>query len=113
MRVPTTDWQKPIRKGRLYLSVFTIIALLTGCALFDSEIEQPPSAVAIIETRVKARLLEEPELGAAAIAVSGEEKGKVTLEGFVASEEDSQRAERIAKDTDGVTQVVNNIEVKD
>lgn len=61
--------------------------------------------------RIKALLMEAPDLAGSAIAVEYDQ-GRVTLGGFVAKEEQRQRAETIAREQDEVDEVTNNIEVK-
>lgn len=61
--------------------------------------------------RIKALLMEAPDLAGSAIAVEYQQ-GQVTLGGFVATEEQRRRAESIAREQDDVDEVTNNIEVK-
>lgn len=94
------------------IAAIMLAALLAGCAIFDSEVEQEPRADAILATRVKADLLEVPELNAAAITVESN-RGTIKLTGFVDSRQQRQRAERIAREVDGVEKVINELEVKE
>ncbi|MEJ7808597.1 MAG: BON domain-containing protein [Telluria sp.] len=68
-------------------------------------------ADSIITTKVKADLFKEPELSAMAIHVETE-KGVVMLSGFVGSKADADKAVRLAKSVEGVTQVKSAIKVK-
>ena len=68
-------------------------------------------ADSVITTKVKADLFKEPELSAMAIHVETE-KGVVMLSGFVDNKADADKAVRLAKSVDGVTQVKNAIKVK-
>jgi len=65
----------------------------------------------VITTKVKADLFKEPELSAMAIHVETE-KGVVMLSGFVDSKSDAEKAVRLAKSVEGVTQVKSAIKVK-
>jgi osmotically-inducible protein OsmY len=65
----------------------------------------------VITTKVKADLFKEPELSAMAIHVETE-KGVVMLSGFVDSKADAEKAVRLAKSVEGVTQVKSAIKVK-
>lgn len=65
----------------------------------------------VITTKIKADLFKEPELSAMAIHVETE-KGVVMLSGFVDSKADAEKAVRLAKSVDGVTQVKSAIKVK-
>lgn len=68
-------------------------------------------ADSVITTKVKADLFKEPALSAMAIHVETE-KGVVMLSGFVDSKADADRAVRLAKSVEGVTQVKSAIKVK-
>ena len=66
---------------------------------------------AVITTKIKADLFKEPELSAMAIHVETE-KGVVMLSGFVDTKADAEKAVRLAKSVEGVTQVKSAIKVK-
>jgi hyperosmotically inducible protein len=68
-------------------------------------------ADAVITTKIKADLFKEPELSAMAIKVETE-KGVVMLSGFVDKKADAEKAVRLAKSVEGVTQVKSAIKVK-
>ena len=68
-------------------------------------------ADSVITTKVKADLFKEPELSAMAIHVETE-KGVVMLSGFVDKKADADKAVRLAKSIEGVTQVKSAIKVK-
>ncbi len=97
---------------RNWIGVLLAGALLAGCAdapINESarlENQDSPQAV-----RIKALLLEEPNLAGSAIDVDMSDDG-VILEGFVETEEQRDRAEAIARDYDQVTAVDNQITVK-
>jgi hyperosmotically inducible protein len=65
----------------------------------------------VITTKVKADLFKEPELSAMAIHVETD-KGVVMLSGFVDSKADADKAVRLAKSVEGVTEVKSAIKVK-
>lgn len=65
---------------------------------------------AALTTRVKARLIVAPDLGGIRIHVNSRD-GEVTLSGTVASEENRQDAEKIARRTEGVRVVINQLQV--
>jgi hyperosmotically inducible protein len=73
----------------------------TGAAVADS----------VITTKVKADIFKEPELKSMAIHVETE-KGVVMLSGFVDSKADADKAVRLAKGVDGVSNVKSAIKVK-
>ena len=68
-------------------------------------------ADSVITTKVKADLFKEPELSATAIHVETE-KGIVMLSGFVDTKADADKAVRLAKSVEGVSQVKSAIKVK-
>ena len=78
-----------------------VAANKTGAAVSDS----------VITSKVKADLFKEPELKSMAIHVETE-KGVVLLSGFVDSKADADKAVRLAKSVEGVTQVKSAIKVK-
>jgi osmotically-inducible protein OsmY len=67
-------------------------------------------ADAAVTTRVKARLIAAPDLGGIRIHVSSR-NGQVTLSGTVATQEFRQEAEKIARRTEDVHQVINQLQV--
>jgi osmotically-inducible protein OsmY len=76
-------------------------ATRTGAVVADS----------VITTKVKADIFKEPALKSMAIHVETE-KGVVMLSGFVDSKADADKAVRLAKGVDGVTNVKSAIKVK-
>lgn len=64
-----------------------------------------------ITTKVKAGLVKEPDLGSLGIHVETE-KGVVMLSGFVNSKTEAEKAVKVAKGVDGVTNVRSAIQVK-
>lgn len=86
--------------------------LASGCAGFMGQgsagwdEQAAPEAV-----RIKALLIEAPDLAGSAIAVEFNQ-GVVTLGGFVANEEQRRRAAALVSEQGGVTRVVNDIVVK-
>ena len=66
---------------------------------------------AVITTKVKAAVLEEPSLKSAEINVETS-KGRVQLSGFVRSRADINKAVEVAKSVKGVTSVKNDMIVK-
>ena len=74
----------------------------------------PPGAIidATITTKVKAAMAKEKPSTLAKVHVNSEKSGTVTLTGSAKTQADKDRAETVAKNVQGVTSVVNNIEVK-
>lgn len=69
------------------------------------------TADSVITTKVKADIFKEPDLKAMAIHVETE-KGVVMLSGFVESKADADKAVRVARSVEGVTDVQSAIKVK-
>src|SRR5215475_10383759 len=84
--------------------VAALVIFLTGC-------ESRTATDATVTTAVKNKLAAEPTTSAARINVDTA-NGTVTLSGSVPTAAEKSEAERIARNTQGVTQVVNNITVE-
>jgi osmotically-inducible protein OsmY len=99
------------RRIPTYLLAFTLVAL-AGCA---STAKQEGTGEyiddALITTKVKAAIFNEPTLKATEINVETF-KGKVQLSGFVSSQADINKATEIARGVKGVTSVKNDIRLK-
>lgn len=88
-------------------------ALEQGAQKLEAEVGPVARAVlddAGVTARVKAKLLADPEVGGMYIDVDTLD-GKVTLNGKVKSQDERAEAEKLARHTEGVKQVVNLIEV--
>ncbi|HEV2666833.1 MAG TPA: BON domain-containing protein [Blastocatellia bacterium] len=81
-----------------------LVISLTGC-------ERRSATDATVTTSVKNKLAADPTTSAARINVDTS-NGVVTLSGAVPTTAEKAEAERIARNTQGVTQVVNNITVE-
>jgi osmotically-inducible protein OsmY len=64
-----------------------------------------------LAARVKAALIGDPQIDAAAIGVTADD-GHVRLDGFAETELERRQAERTAGRVEGVTRITNKIEVK-
>ena len=113
----------------LLLAFCANIALLIGCSQETADraakaVENVPAQVergaerataviddATITAKVKTNLIAEPDLKGMAIDVDTAQN-IVTLKGTVASDDMSKRAERIAKEVEGVKEVRNELLVK-
>ncbi len=96
---------------RTGLMCIALVFLVTGCTRLTSEVAREPREDATIATRIKVRLLDAPEIDAAAIIVDSD-RGVVTLKGFVDTDEQRQRAARLARQVNGVESVTNELEIK-
>jgi len=88
-------------------------ALQRGAKKFEAEVGPVAQAVlddAGITARVKAKLLADPEVGGMYIDVDTLD-GRVTLNGKVKSQDEKAEAEKLARHTEGVKEVVNLIQV--
>ncbi|MEQ8660617.1 MAG: BON domain-containing protein [Gammaproteobacteria bacterium] len=92
-------------------AIGAVVALLSGCATAPSP--QPPPAHTRMMAAAKAALARAPSLEAAAIDVTVEQ-GALTLDGFVASKQQRERAARVAATGAGVEleQVANRLRIK-
>lgn len=100
---------KTVKRSALtLLSVLLVVGGLAACSSTQTTGEQVDDAG--ITARVKARLAADPDVNPFEIDVDTTDM-VVTLRGYVDDPEDRGMAERIARDTDGVTRVVNRIEI--
>ncbi len=84
----------------------------TGCAVVRDQ--QPVGSYiddATLTTRVKAKFAAHQVVSAMAIGVETM-KGVVQLSGFAKSAEERMLAEKLARETSGVTQVKNDIQIR-
>jgi hyperosmotically inducible periplasmic protein len=84
-----------------------LIAILT---LFWSSCSERAVDDATISAKVKTRLAADAETSAIKIGVTTV-NGVVTLSGVVPTEREKTKAEQVARGTEGVTQVVNNVTI--
>lgn len=89
-----------------------VIAATSGCAVTRGQ-ETVGAYVddTTITTKVKSKFAEDPAVSAMAIKVETL-KGTVQLSGFAKNEEERAKAERLARDTQGVVSVKNDIVVR-
>lgn len=99
---------------RLFASIIlaVLLAFQIGCASTSAH-EGTGEYVddAVITTKVKAAILDEPGLKSAEINVETF-KGTVQLSGFVSSKSDIQKAAEVARGVKGVKAVKNDMRVK-
>ncbi len=90
----------------------TTLANIAGCAVARDQ-QSVGSYIddATLTTRVKAKFAEDPVVSALAISVETL-KGTVQLSGFAKSNDERTMAERLARNTSGVTAVRNDIIVR-
>jgi osmotically-inducible protein OsmY len=99
--------------NRIATSFFAIVlAALMGCASTATQ-EGTGEYVddTVITTKIKAEIFNEPSLKSAEINVETF-KGVVQLSGFVNSQEDINRAVRVARSVKGVVSVKNDMRLK-
>jgi osmotically-inducible protein OsmY len=102
-----------------YPALFLVMISLAGCASDGdrserSEASQSTGAYlddAMITTKVKTAIFNEPGLDSAEINVETYQ-GNVQLSGFVESKEDIERAVRVARQVEGVKSVRNDMRLK-
>lgn len=95
-----------------FLVIVVTSLIIGGCAGWFAEPDPNlGSQDAALATQVKTAFIKDAELNAAPISVEVSE-GVVQLKGFVETETKKQQATIIAQDVSGVTEVVNEIEVK-
>jgi hyperosmotically inducible periplasmic protein len=97
--MPTSD------RARRWGLIAGVLLMLGGCATLD------PLEDTRIESEVKARLVAEKDANLTRLGVVSRE-GAVTLSGTVVSPEQRARAEDLARGVNGVSRVVNRVEVR-
>jgi len=98
---------------RSLLSAFVVLALLAGSIQLASAADTSIGTKvddSAITTKVKAKLTADHAKNLVKVHVDTE-KGVVHLKGTVPTDADRAEAERLARDTSGVTDVVNELQV--
>lgn len=90
-----------------------IILGASGCGsiLSHEKVAQVPHKDVVLAMEIKAKLVEEPQISAAAIHVEAT-NGLVILSGFVETSSQRQLANSIAQQVPGVIRIDNQIQVK-
>lgn len=115
---PAFDKNQYFRKNMTYLKRISIIvatiamSALVGCAS-SAKTEGTGEYIddAVITTKTKAAIFNEPSLKSAEINVESF-KGKVQLSGFVSSQADINRAVEVTRGVSGVSSVKNDMRLK-
>ena len=102
---------KQAQRFSLFLSAVLALALVACAPTAKHEGTGEYLDDALITTKVKAALVDDPELKAREINVETF-KGRVQLSGFVSSRDEIAKAVRVARGVKGVTQVDNSMIVK-
>ncbi len=95
------------------LGYLIVMVGISGCAglLSTESVERASEEDVILAMKIKAKLIEAPELSAAPIHVEAS-SGIVVLSGFTETDAQRQLARSIAEKTRDVKQVDNRIQVK-
>jgi hyperosmotically inducible periplasmic protein len=103
-----------MKTRQILIAAMTVAAMIagTGCAVVRNQ-ESVGAYVddATLTTRVKAKFAEDKTVSAMSISVETL-KGVVQLSGFAKSADEKVQAERLARNTSGVTGVRNDIIVR-
>lgn len=101
------------RRYAWHIYSLLVIITLSGCAglLNSGTVNDEPREEVILAMKVKAALIEEPKLSAAAIHVEIS-NDVVILSGFVETESQRQLASTVSRKVPGVKKIDNKIEVK-
>lgn len=105
-------------KIKLATICFVIAAMvppvIAQAADSDSDRKHPGAFVkdSIITSKIKTHLAAEKLSSLAKIRVDTDNKGAVVLRGNVRTQEESDRAQAIARETEGVTSVMNSLRIK-
>ena len=101
-----------------YATALVFGALLVPVAAYAAEKTMTQNvketvADSAITTKIKAEYAKDKQVSAMRIKVDTDDKGVVTLSGNAKSKSEAEQAEKLARDTKGVTAVRNNIMVGD
>ena len=105
-------------RTKLAATCFIIGTLLAPVAAHaadsDSDRTHPMTFVkdSVITTKIKAKLAEEKMSSLAHIRVHTDSTGAVVLRGKVKTQEEADKAVSIARETEGVASVKNNLKIK-
>ncbi len=104
--------------SKLRTAAFVISAMMLPFAASAADSGSTPDSKpvravkdSVITTKVKSKLASEREGYTKSVHVKTTSSGVVTLTGTALTKEEADKAESIAKDTEGVTSVVNKIKV--
>lgn len=100
--------------SRLFSAIFLSLTLLMGAGCASSPKEEGTGEYvddAVITNKIKAQLLQEPDMKSAEVNVETF-KGVVQLSGFVNSRANITRAVEIARGTHGVKSVKNDMRLR-
>lgn len=102
-------------KSRLIVSMVASLALasLAGCSVVQGS-KTPSNYASDVEltSKVKADLLENGKVDGLDVNVDAND-GKITLSGWASTQAEKDRAGQVARQTEGVTSVENNIQIKE
>ena len=99
------------RRCRAAMAVCVVAAVLAGCGTGLKELEQTPEQDAVVIAGVKAALVRDPQVDAAAIQISIVD-GQLVLDGYVDSAEQSQRSADTARQNATGMTILNRLEVR-
>jgi hyperosmotically inducible protein len=116
-RLAIYERKVPMKRSFIAASLVAGLSLVSVSAFADdrdSERNHPVAFVkdSVITTKIKAKLAAEKANSMVNIHVDTDEKGMVVMSGTAHTKEDIAKAEEIAKGTEGVTSVTNNVTVK-
>lgn len=104
-----------IKLAAMCFAFGTLLAPVVGyTADSDTDRSHPKTFVkdSVITTKIKAKLADEKMSSLAHIKVDTHSKGAVVLSGRVRTQEEADKAVSIARETEGVTSVKNNLHIK-
>lgn len=118
IRVSYLPKERQTMKTKFATSCFIIGTLLAPVAVYaedaDKDRSHPMTFVkdSVITTKIKAKLADEKMSSLTHIKVDTDSKGAVVLSGKVKTPEEADKAASIARATEGVTSVQNNIRIE-
>jgi hyperosmotically inducible periplasmic protein len=105
-------------KNQLFATSLLIgaVAVLSPVAVYSADQSTGSSAKtavkdSVITTKIKASMAKDKQVSATHVKVDTDDKGIVHLSGTAKSKAEADRAEQIARNTEGVTTVHNDIQI--
>ena len=100
-----------MKTHRLIVAILILVFFLVGCSSLSFRQKEQPDPDSILAMNIRARLIENDNLNAAAIQVKASD-GLIVLSGFVDNDEQRKLASAIAQQIPEVKRIDNKIVVK-
>lgn len=100
-----------MKTHRLIVAILILVFFIVGCSSLSFRQQEQPDPDSILAMNIRARLIENDNLNAAAIQVKASD-GLIVLSGFVDNDQQRKLASTIAQQNPEVKRIDNKIVVK-